>query len=104
MEKWNNKKTDELSQAFLSLKSIAEGKKFLRDLMTEKEIAEFGNRLQAAKMLTNGIPYSDIERETKLSSTTIARVSKWLLGGKGGYKLVLNRLNHHNSSEFFRES
>lgn len=98
MEKWNNKKTDELLKAILSLKSLEEGKKFLRDLMTEQEIIEFGNRLRTARMLDKGISYTKIEKETGLSSTTVARVSKWLTNGMGGYKLVLNRLSHHSSS------
>ena len=98
MEKWDNRKTDKLLKAILSLKNLKEGKKFLRDLMTEREIIEFGNRWKAARMLENGTPYTIIEKETGLSSTTVARVSKWLRQGKGGYRLVLNRLNHHNSS------
>lgn len=76
-----------------------EAAKFLRDLLTEKELIEFGNRWKAARMLSKNIPYTEIEKETGLSSTTVARVSKWLNSGKNGYKLVLSRLsknNHHN--------
>jgi TrpR-related protein YerC/YecD len=98
MEKWDNQKTRNLIKAVLSLKNANEAKKFFRDLMTEKEIIEFGNRFQAARMLDEGISYTSIEKETGLSSTTVARVSKWLCKGKGGYRLVLNKLNHHNSS------
>jgi len=98
MENWDNEKTDRLIEAFLALESNNEGKKFLRDLMTEREIIEFGNRWEAAKMLNRGIPYTRIEQKTGLSSTTVARVAKWLRKGKGGYRLVLNKLNHHSSS------
>ena len=49
-------------------------------------------------MLNQKIPYSVIEKETGLSSTTVARVSKWLNKGMGGYKLMLRKSgNHHNS-------
>lgn len=83
-------------EAILKLKSTQEAKKFLRDLLTEQEILEFGKRWQAAQMLSQKIPYSAIEKKTGLSSTTVARISKWLNRGMGGYKLMINRLNHHN--------
>lgn len=94
----DNKKIGELVAAFLMLKTRNEAQKFLRDLLTEKELIEFSNRWKAARMLSKNVPYVDIEKETGLSSTTVARVSKWLNRGKKGYKLVLARLNHHNLS------
>ena len=53
---------------------------FLRDLLTESEIREFANRYRVAKMLSEKIPYTTIERETGMSSTTIARISRFLSG------------------------
>lgn len=94
---WNNKENKQLIKAILSLKTSDEAKRFLRDLMTEKEIIEFSKRLQTAEMLTSKTPYSVIEQKTGLSSTTVARVSKWLNGKEGGYKTIINRLHHHNS-------
>ena len=81
-----------LYKAFLSLKNDCECKKFLRDLLTEAEIKEFTNRWKVARMLDEKIPYEKIEKETGMSSTTIARVQKWLTRGKGGYKLIIRRL------------
>ncbi len=101
MSKWDNSKTKDLFEAILTLKNIKEAKKFFRDLLTEQEIIEFGKRWQAVKMLNKGITYPIIEKETGLSSTTIARVSKWLNKGMGGYKLVLKKLgliNFHRDS------
>lgn len=43
-------------------------------------------------MLDNKIQYEIIEKETGMSSTTIARISKWLNHGMGGYKFMLKRL------------
>ena len=94
---WNNKENKQLIRAILSLKTSDEAKRFLRDLMTEKEIVEFTKRLQTAEMLTAKTPYSVIEKKTGLSSTTVARVSKWLNGKEGGYKTIISRLHHHNS-------
>ena len=81
----------------MALKTENEAGRFLRDLMTEKEIKEFAKRLKAAEMLTEKMPYSIIEKETGLSSTTVARVAKWLNGKGGGYKTIINKLHHHNS-------
>ena len=93
----NSKEITQLISAILTLKTQDEAKRFLRDLMTEKEITEFTNRFTAAQMLTQKIPYSIIEKKTGLSSTTVARVAKWLNGKERGYKTIINRLHHHNS-------
>lgn len=94
-----NKNTENLYQAILSLKNINEAKKFFRDLLTEAEILEFSKRWQVAQMLENKVPYFKIKKKTGLSSTTIARISKWLNKGKGGYKLMLQRLNAHHGND-----
>ena len=54
---------------------------FLRDLLSEKEIVEFARRFEVAKLWTEKVPYSQIEQKTNMSSTTIARISKYLSGG-----------------------
>ena len=94
---WKNTENKRLIQAILAIKSEDIAKRFLRDLMTTKEINEFAKRLKAAEMLMEKVPYTTIEKETCLSSTTIARVAKWLKGKDGGYRTIINKLNHHNS-------
>ena len=97
---WNTKENKQLVSAFLVLRNADETKLFLRDLMTEGEIKEFANRLEAASLLSKDVQYNAIIERTGLSSTTIARISKWLKGSLGGYRLILSRLNnHHNSSK-----
>ncbi len=96
--KWDNKKTEELFRAVLTLKNIDEARRFFRDLLTEAELVEFGNRWKAAQMLDQNISYTSIRGKTGLSSATIARISKWLKTGKGGYQLMLARLHHTNPS------
>lgn len=51
---------------------------FLRDLLSQKEIIEFSKRFEVSKMLLEKKSYIEIENKTKMSSTTIARVSKYL--------------------------
>lgn len=94
---WEDKENKRLLQAILSLETLDEARRFLRDLMTEGELEEFAKRLKTAEMLTKKIPYSVIEKETGFSSTTVARVSKWLNGKQGGYKTILNKIHHHDS-------
>jgi len=98
---WDNKKTERLIEAILALKTKQEGKRFLRDLLTPEELEEFGNRWQAAQMLNQKISYTTIRGYTGLSPRTIARISKWLKKGMGGYRLIITRLaSHHNPLSF----
>lgn len=92
MNSLSDKKSKALYKAVLSLKNPSECKRFFRDLLTKAEIKEFANRWKVAKMLNGKIPYEEIEKETGMSSTTIARIQKWLTEGKGGYRLMLKRL------------
>lgn len=92
---WKNPRNKQLLEAILSLKTLDETERFIRDLMTEGEIEEFAKRLRAAEMLNANTSYTEIRKATGLSSTTIARVSKWLQGKLGGYRLVIERLHHH---------
>jgi len=92
------KEEKNLYAAFLTLKTPTEVASFLRDLMTEAEIAEFSMRFEIARQLDAGKSYRDIADLVKTSTTTVTRVSQWLTRGKGGYRLVLDRLNsqqHH---------
>ena len=66
--------------------------KLLEDLFTVREIKETSQRLEVARLLSDGKPYSVIEKETGASTTTIARVSKCLSYGSGGYSHALDLL------------
>ncbi|MBP6866151.1 MAG: DNA-binding transcriptional regulator [Candidatus Pacebacteria bacterium] len=96
---WNTPENKQFVSAILSLESSKETEAFLRDLMTEGEITEFGKRLEAARLLSADMQYNFITQKTGLSSATVARISKWLKGSLGGYRLVLSRLsNGHHSN------
>jgi len=94
MRKVTHTDVEDLYRAVLSLESLAEEKRFFRDLLTETEIDELAERWKAARLLAKGVPYTKIIEETGLSSTTVARVAKWLKKGTGGYRLVLHRIGH----------
>ena len=98
MEKYDNNNTKALIKAIFTLKNEDEISRFFRDLLTPQEIIEFGKRWQAAQMLNKNMPYTQIVEATGLSSTTVARVSRWLKK-VWGYRMVIKRLgnkNHHN--------
>ncbi len=96
---WNIKENKQLVKAILTLRDVGEAERFLRDLLTPAEIKEFAGRLEAASLLSREIKYNDIIGATGLSSTTIARIQKWLQGSLGGYRLVLPRISHHHLSK-----
>lgn len=100
---WETKEIKDLTKAFLLLKNEQEVKSFMRDLMTEGEIVDFSKRLQTASLLESGVSYPAIQKVTGFSTTTIARVSKWLQAGLGGYKLIIDRLHHHTQNSQVRE-
>ncbi len=87
-----NKIEKELLHAIASLENESEALRFLRDLLTEAEIKEFANRWKAARMLSKHVAYKEIEKQTGMSSTTIARIQKWLTDGMGGYPLMIERI------------
>ncbi len=95
---WKRPREVALVRAVLSLKTADEARRFFRDLLTPDEIEEFSKRFQTAEMLTKKVPYSVIEKKTGLSSTTVARVSKWLNGKEGGYRRVIAKLHHRSTS------
>jgi TrpR-related protein YerC/YecD len=94
----NTSNVRSLLQALLLLQNEDEAGRFLRDLLTEEEIREFSRRWEVAQLLAEKVSYVNIEKKTQMSSTTIARISKFLSGKFGGYQLVLDRLHHHSNS------
>lgn len=64
----------------------------MEDLFTIREIKETSQRLAVARMLDEGRPYVAIGDATGASATTIARVSKALNYGAGGYRAALDVL------------
>ena len=62
------------------------------DLFTIREMKETSQRLAVARLLDDGKPYTAIAEATGASATTIARVSKALNYGTGGYRFALNAL------------
>ena len=90
--KININKLNELWPAILQLKNPVECAKFFRDLCTLEELRAMSERWQAAKKINQNESYREIAEEIGVSTTTVTRVAQWLNHGKGGYKLILQRL------------
>lgn len=86
-----NKNT--LIDAILSLKTPEECERFLSDLCTPQELIKLKERWRVAQHLAQNIAYRKISEDLGASTTTITRVACALSHGKGGYQLMLDRLN-----------
>ena len=84
------KLSDDISTVLSKLDDKTEVFSFLRDLLSEQEIIEFSRRFEVAKMLEEKISYTNIEEKTKMSSTTIARISKFLKWDNFWYKIAIS--------------
>lgn len=93
IDKLRGEQLDQLFDAILSLKDREECYRFFDDIATMSEIQSLSQRLQVAKMLTEGQTYNTIEQETKASTATISRVRRCINYGNDGYQMVLERIS-----------
>ncbi len=81
-----------LYKSIVSLDNVDDCKSFFEDICTKSELLEMSRRLKAAKMLSDGVVYSEIASTTGLSTATISRVNHCLKYGSSGYLNVLKKL------------
>ena len=84
---------EDLLEVFAGLTRPDDVFALLEDLFTVREIKDTSQRLDVARMLRMGSSYAVIEKATGASATTIARVSKALNYGAGGYGLAFEVLD-----------
>ena len=84
---------EDLLEVFAGLTRPDDVFALLEDLFTVREIKDTSQRLDVARMLRKGSSYAVIEKATGASATTIARVSKALNYGAGGYGLAFEVLD-----------
>ena len=82
---------DELADAFLTLRTQDEARRFLRDLCTLGELEALAHRWQIVRLLDRKLPYLQIAGQVHTSTATVTRVAQWLRHGAGGYRLALDR-------------
>ena len=81
----------ELFEEILKLDNLEECQKFFDDLCTINELEAMLQRIKAAKMLLEDKTFQEVVKETGISSATLARVSKCIKYGDGGYKTIINK-------------
>ena len=89
----NPEETKRLCEAVCLVRTTEEALAFLADLLSPHEMCDLAQRLEVATLLRSGRSYVDVSSTTGASSTTVSRVSKCLRGERGGYRLVLERLD-----------
>lgn len=87
----HSKDLDYFFKAVLSLENIEDCYKFFDDICTIREVQDLAQRLDVARLLSEGKVYSEIVKLTGASSATISRVNKCLMYGDG-YKEILGRI------------
>jgi len=98
-DRWKDRLTDQLCRAFLALEREEEVYSFLEDVATIGEIRAFAQRLEVARLLSEGMTYPQIAQRTGASTATISRVRKFLEYGAEGYKMVLERLKRASADK-----
>lgn len=91
--------TDTLFRSILELRSVEECYLYFEDLCTNKEVRDFGQRLEIARLLSTGSSYQQVTQATGVSSATIGRVKRCLDYGAGGYRLMLARLGEEANEQ-----
>lgn len=94
IDKLRGEQLDQFFDAILSLKTREECYQFFDDVATMHEIQALAQRLQVAKLLSEGSTYQTIETETNASTATISRVRRSLDFGSGGYDIILKRIQN----------
>jgi TrpR-related protein YerC/YecD len=89
-----------LFKSILTLENIDDCINFFEDLCTTSELQEMSRRIKAAKMLSEGIVYSEIAAQTGLSTATISRVNHCLKYGSEGYLKALKRVKIEDKRSF----
>ena len=84
-----------LVSAFLACKNEADLGNFLRDVATLSEMQALSERLEVARLLSQGYSYRQVAAKTGASTTTVTRVANFLENGEGGYRKILNVHRHH---------
>lgn len=96
MSELRTREVDDLLSVLAGLTDPDDVFALLEDLFTIREIKDTSQRLEVARLLRRGESYASIEKTTGASATTIARVSKALNYGTGGYQLALELLEEED--------
>lgn len=95
-ESWRTPDADALFEAIIRLEDRDEAAAFFRDLCTLGELHDLSQRWAVVRLLRAGLHYAEISRRTGASTATITRIASWLNHGEGGYRAMLDKLEHED--------
>lgn len=95
---------DILYTAAGTVRSRAQMKLFLRDLLTESERIMLGRRIQIARLLISGETHRSIEKRMGVGKDTVWRVQRWLNDQFPGYEQVLTQLEKEFQKREFKKN
>ena len=98
MPKYTNDSIKRLMKAISLIETQEECEALFDDLYTIKEIQNMAQRLDAAILLSEGVSYQEISKQTGASTTTISRVSRCYNYGDEGYKNIIRKLREEDSA------
>lgn len=87
-------KNEDFYKAILLLRDEEECYSFFSDVCTLTELRAIEQRFEVARLLNDGMVYSEILERTGASSATISRVARSLEASTGGYQCIFERLDH----------
>ena len=92
MPKYTNESIERLMKVISRLETSEEAADLFDDLCTINELQNMATRLDVAVMISQGVNYQEITRQTGASTATISRVSRCYNYGEDGYKKAIRRL------------
>jgi len=87
----NKERSMALYESILELKSLEECCAFFDDLCTVGELRAMEQRFDVARLLDEGLVYTEILEKTGASSATISRVNRIFSFGTGSFKTMIDR-------------
>lgn len=96
-----NPRVQRLFQTIFAIEDEQLLEKFLRALLSAKEIKQAANRWMVAEALLAGKRQADIVRETEVNKTTVGNIAKWVNGAlsTGGFEEVYQLLQQKEVAE-----
>ena len=87
----NKERSMALYESILELQSLEECCAFFDDLCTNGELRSMEQRYDVARLLDEGLVYTEILEKTGASSATISRVNRIFSFGTGAFKTMIER-------------
>lgn len=87
----NKERSMALYESILELQSLEECCAFFDDLCTIGELRSMEQRYDVARLLDEGLVYTEILEKTGASSATISRVNRIFSFGTGAFKTMIER-------------